>query len=504
MSSNNQVAIKVENLGKCYHIYNQPQDRLKQAIIPRLQSLIGKPPKKYFREFWALQDISFEVKKGETIGIIGRNGSGKSTLLQLICGTLTPTSGTVKTTGRIAALLELGSGFNMEFTGRENVYLNGAVLGLSKEEIDTRFADIAAFADIGDFLEQPVKMYSSGMVVRLAFSVQAMIAPDILIVDEALAVGDEKFQRKCFARLEELKSRGTAILFVSHSGPQIVDLCDGALLLEHGARLMYSQPFKVVRAYQKLIYAPPDQYSILMHEYRTADQLGDGKDSFEPTHLEVGFGDKRSTDQSGDTITNIGYVQSDNGVGGNQTTDKSVSESINNGLMELEIGSSNDGKEDYFDAGLVPETMVVYPLQGAEILSFQILSVDGHPVNILSSGKNYRFVVSGQFLSDSHNVYFGIHIRSISGTVITGQQYPEEGNFIELVRAGQSFRITYDFKMILLPGAYFVGGGVWSSNEPNCLHRILDALMFRIMPDQKMKSFGYVDASLTGPHLEIV
>jgi lipopolysaccharide transport system ATP-binding protein len=138
MSSNNQVAIKVENLGKCYHIYNQPQDRLKQAIIPRLQSLTGKPPKNYFHEFWALQDISFEVKKGETVGIIGRNGSGKSTLLQLICGTLTPTNGTVMTNGRIAALLELGSGFNMEFTGRENVYLNGAILGLSQEDIDAR------------------------------------------------------------------------------------------------------------------------------------------------------------------------------------------------------------------------------------------------------------------------------------------------------------------------------------------------------------------------------
>src|SRR5689334_10087247 len=253
------IVIQVKDLSKCYHIYSRPQDRLKQSVMPRLQQLVGRTPNRYFREFWALREVSFEVNKGETIGVIGRNGSGKSTLLQLICGTLTPTSGTVTTKGRIAALLELGSGFNPEFSGRENVYLNGAILGLSKEEVDSRFHDIAGFADIGEFIEQPVKMYSSGMIVRLAFAVQAMVDPDILVVDEALAVGDEKFQRKCFARIEELKNHGTSILFVSHSGPQIVELCDKALLLEQGERLMFNQPLQVVRAYQKMIYAPPDE-----------------------------------------------------------------------------------------------------------------------------------------------------------------------------------------------------------------------------------------------------
>ena len=206
------VAIKVDNLCKCYQIYDKPRDRLFQMLM--------RGHRQYYREFWALTDVSFEIKRGETVGIIGRNGSGKSTLLQMVCGTLNPTSGSIQTSGRIAALLELGSGFNFEFTGRENVYMNGSVLGLSKEEIDACFDDIAAFADIGDFIEQPVKTYSSGMMVRLAFAVQATIEPDILIVDEALAVGDEKFQRKCFARLEALKARGTSILFVSHSGPQ--------------------------------------------------------------------------------------------------------------------------------------------------------------------------------------------------------------------------------------------------------------------------------------------
>ena len=232
------IAIKVENLSKCYQIYNQPRDYLKQFIIPRLQRLIGREPKQYFREFWVLKDISFEIRKGETVGIIGRNGCGKSTLLQMICGTLNPTSGNVQTQGRITALLELGSGFNPEFTGRENVYMNAAVLGLSQEEIDMRFDDIVAFADIGEFIDQPVKTYSSGMMVRLAFAVQAQVLPDILIVDEALAVGDAKFQAKCFECLKQLKAKGTSILLVTHSSEQIVTHCSHAMLLNAGSVLV--------------------------------------------------------------------------------------------------------------------------------------------------------------------------------------------------------------------------------------------------------------------------
>ena len=232
--SSNDVAISVGNLSKCFHIYDRPRDRLKQFVLPRIQRFAGKKPKQYFREFWALKDVSFEIKKGETVGIIGRNGSGKSTLLQMICGTLTPTGGGIQTNGRIAALLELGSGFNPEFTGRENVYMNAAVLGLSKEEVDARFNDIATFADIGDFIEQPVKTYSSGMMVRLAFAVAIHVEPEILIVDEALAVGDIVFQMKCLDKMEEIRARNTTILFVTHSLEQIKRFCSSAIWLEHG------------------------------------------------------------------------------------------------------------------------------------------------------------------------------------------------------------------------------------------------------------------------------
>lgn len=227
------IAIKVENLSKCYQIYDTPRDRLKQFVAPRLQRLTGQNPKQYFREFWALKDISFEIKKGETVGIIGRNGSGKSTLLQMICGMLNPTSGSIQTKGRIAALLELGSGFNPEFTGRDNVYMNAALLGLSTEEIDQRFDAIAAFADIGQFIDQPVKTYSSGMYVRLAFSVIAHVDADILVVDEALSVGDAVFNQKCMRFIRAFQEHGT-LLFVSHDMGAIQNLCKSALWLSHG------------------------------------------------------------------------------------------------------------------------------------------------------------------------------------------------------------------------------------------------------------------------------
>lgn len=439
------IAIKVDNLSKCYQIYDKPRDRLFQMLM--------RGHRQYYREFWALKEVSFEVKKGETVGIIGCNGSGKSTLLQMICGTLNSTSGSIQTHGRIAALLELGSGFNPEFTGYENIYMNAAVLGLSNEEIDARFDDIVAFADIGDFIEQPVKTYSSGMAVRLAFAVQAVIEPDIFVVDEALAVGDEKFQRKCFARLEDLKNRGSSILFVSHSPASIIELCDKTLLLDHGTRLMYSSAPKAIRAYQKLIYAPIEEQKRLVQEYR-------------------------ATDHSGDNAESLSQVES--------------------------TIVPNEHLLDAFDPGLIPETTTVYPVQGAEIDSIQIIDTKGQIVNVLQPGENYQFVVSGRFLTNFPGVYFGIHIRTISGVVVTGQRYPEEGKFVEQVVAGKAFRMNFGFRMDVLPGVYFVGGGIWSAQEPSCAHRILDAIMFRVVQSKKQKSFGYVDSSTGEPLLEMI
>ncbi len=243
------LAISVQQLSKCYQIYAQPRDRLKQMLLPKLQRLSGQSSKRYYEEFWALKNISFDIARGEAVGIVGRNGSGKSTLLQLICGTLSPTLGHVETKGRIAALLELGSGFNPEFTGRENVYLNGAILGISQERLDERFSDIVKFADIGDHLDQPVKTYSSGMFVRLAFAVQMHLDPEILIVDEALSVGDQFFQAKCYAAIRNMMDNGTTVLFVSHSAATVKALCPRAVLLSHGELIVDGPASKVLDRY---------------------------------------------------------------------------------------------------------------------------------------------------------------------------------------------------------------------------------------------------------------
>jgi lipopolysaccharide transport system ATP-binding protein len=239
-----ETVISVRGISKLYRIHDRPQDRLKQMLL--------RGRRMYGREFWALRDISFELRKGEAVGIIGRNGSGKSTLLQIIAGTLAPSQGEVTVNGRVAALLELGSGFNPEFTGRENVFLNGSILGLSREEMQRRFDEIVAFADIGEFINQPVKTYSSGMMVRLAFAVQASVEPDILIIDEALAVGDIFFRQKCYQRLESLRARGASILLVSHSMPDIEQLCERALLLDHGGVLFHGAASEAVKRYYLL------------------------------------------------------------------------------------------------------------------------------------------------------------------------------------------------------------------------------------------------------------
>ena len=255
------VAINVDNLSKCYQIYNQPRDRLKQMIVPRLQRLVGQEPSQYFREFWAVKGVSVEIKRGETVGIIGRNGSGKSTLLQMICGIVSSTTGSVVTNGRVAALLELGAGFNPEFTGRQNAVLNAKILGLADGEITEKISAIEAFAEIGEFFDQPVKTYSSGMYVRVAFAVQAAVDPDILIVDEALSVGDAPFQAKCMSRLKNLKEQGTSILFVSHSISSVRQLCDRAIWLHEGEIVRQGNTAEVTGNYIQFVFGEDDIHS---------------------------------------------------------------------------------------------------------------------------------------------------------------------------------------------------------------------------------------------------
>lgn len=247
--ASDDIAISVRNLTKTYRLFGHPGDRVKQFFSLGLRQ--------YHREFPALKDISFDIKKGETVGIIGRNGSGKSTLLQLICGILKPTAGTVQVNGRVSALLELGAGFNPEFTGRENVYFQGALQGFTKEQMEELYGEIAAFADIGEFIDQPVRIYSSGMFVRLAFAVAIYVTPDLLLVDEALAVGDARFQGKCFDRIAEIRKRGGTILIVTHALEQVAHFCDRAILLDRGKLLADGKTASTLSHYLSILGGPP-------------------------------------------------------------------------------------------------------------------------------------------------------------------------------------------------------------------------------------------------------
>jgi lipopolysaccharide transport system ATP-binding protein len=246
-----EEVLTVQEVSKRYDIYERPQDRLRQLLPPRLRG-----GRRCFREFWALRDVSFGLRRGDALGILGRNGAGKSTLLEIVAGTTSPTSGTVSARGRVGALLELGSGFAPEFTGRENVRLNAALLGLSSLEIDRRFEEIAAFADLGEFMERPVKTYSSGMLLRVAFAVQTALRPEILIVDEALAVGDARFQKKCFERLAQLQKAGTTLLLVTHDSGTVVQFCTRAMILEGGRVYAAGEPQRITREYHKLLFGP--------------------------------------------------------------------------------------------------------------------------------------------------------------------------------------------------------------------------------------------------------
>lgn len=269
-----EIAIKVSCLSKSYKLYDNPVDRLRESLHPFR--------KKYHKDFYALNDVTFEVKKGETLGIIGKNGSGKSTLLKILTGVLTPTSGTISVNGKVSALLELGAGFNLEMTGIENVYLNGTLMGFSRKEIDARLPEILAFADIGDFVYQPVKSYSSGMFVRLAFAAQILVEPDVFIIDEALSVGDVFFQQKCYAKIRESISRGTTCLFVSHDTSAIMNLCTRAILLNDGAVDFIGNPKEAVSRYYAKIGSKRTSFD---DDHRSKELRGGDEIAFSPEEI---------------------------------------------------------------------------------------------------------------------------------------------------------------------------------------------------------------------------
>lgn len=447
-----ESSIQVQGLSKRYEIYAQSSDRLKQMVMPRAQRWLRQPERSYFREFWALRDINFNVRRGETVGIVGRNGSGKSTLLQIICGTLTPTAGHVGVHGRVAALLELGSGFNPEFTGRENVYLNAAVLGLRREEIDARFDDIAAFAGIGEFIEQQVKTYSSGMYVRLAFAVAINSDPEILVVDEALSVGDEAFQRKCFSRINKIRENGATVLFVSHSAGTVVELCDRAILLDGGELLASGAPKFVVSRYHKMLYVPESRADSVRDAIRQEHKLG-----FENS------------------------VVADNVID--------------------EVPVAEPADEAYLDEGLVPTSTLRYEHRGATLAALHIETVRGERVNVLTPGAEYVYVYTVSFQADAFGVRFGMLIKTVTGLGLGGASTATDAGGGLAVVAGEEFEVRFRFSAMLEPGVYFLNAGVTAAGPEGeiYLDRLIDGLMFRVMPDGNRLATGLIDFHVA-PH----
>ena len=438
------TAIEVKNLTKLYKLYDKPIDRLKDSL--------GLAGKKKFKEHLALNNVSLKVKKGETVGIIGTNGSGKSTILKIITGVLTPTSGEVTVDGHISALLELGAGFNMEYNGIDNIYLNGMMIGFSEEEIDKRLSAILEFADIGDYVYQPVKTYSSGMFVRLAFAVAINIDPEILIVDEALSVGDVFFQAKCYHKFEEFKKQGKTILFVSHDLSSISKYCDRAVLLNQGVLLGEGTPKKMIDIYKQVLVG---QYPLPKAD--VANLLDD--DEVRAAAAAAMGGADRGSDQAADESK--------------PSTQDSVSAAAEN-PDALEYGNG-----------------------AARITEYFATDNKGIRTNSIIKGTEFTVHMKVRFDRDVAAPIFAFTFKNIMGIEITGTNSMVEKAFLDPVKKGDEKEISFTQKMTLQGGEYLLSFGVtgFEQNDFTVYHRLYDVLNITVVSDKN--TVGYYDMEST-------
>lgn len=434
------IAISVRELTKTYRIFWHPGDRIKQTLA------LGR--QRYYREFTALKDVSVDIRKGDFVGIVGRNGSGKSTLLQIICGILKPTQGSVNVEGRISALLELGAGFNPEFTGRENVFFQGAVLGISKETMARRFDQIAAFADIGEFIDQPVRVYSSGMYLRLAFATAVNVDPEILVVDEALAVGDAGFRSRCFRRIGELRDSGCTILLVTHDMEQVLKFCNQAILMDDGEVLLTGTPELVAKHALVMLAAASDTRETVRQVLR---------------------GSRLTVRDENVTVSSIPTIEGE----GNSTS-----------VVEA------------YDPDFKSVAQIPYEPNGALIDAVQILCASGQRVNHLRSGHRYRCVFQIRFTKDAANVRFAFLIKT-AGLQDLGGAYsvPAPVDGIPNVCAGTSVEAEFEFNCVLNPGTYFLSVSLFGSlaGIEFALHGIANAEIFRVVDDAFHSGISSVD-----------
>ena len=430
------IAISVNDVSKMYKLYDNPMDRLKESL--------GLSRKKKYKEHYALNHVSFQVHKGETVGIIGTNGSGKSTILKIITGVLSPTGGEVSVNGRISALLELGAGFNGEYSGLENVYLNGSMIGFSREEIDAKLQSILDFADIGEFIHQPVKTYSSGMFVRLAFAVAINIDPEILIVDEALSVGDVFFQAKCYRKFEEFKEMGKTILFVSHDLSSIGKYCDRVVLLNKGEKLAEGGAKEMVNLYRR----------VLVNQYDDAD-LEEGAEN-----AEVGQDGQLTDGTAGENVS-----KKEHAGGG-----RAMKDSLNLNPKVLEYGSKL-----------------------GEIVDFAIRDDTGMITNVIEKGKEFSVQMKVRFQADVNDPIFAFTLKDLKGTEITGTNTMYEHTPVKPQKAGDVREITFKQIMPLEAGEYMLCLGCtgYKDGDFTVFHRLYDVCNLTVITDKK--AVGYFD-----------
>ena len=430
------IAISVNDVSKMYKLYDNPMDRLKESL--------GLSRKKKYKEHYALNHVSFQVHKGETVGIIGTNGSGKSTILKIITGVLSPTGGEVSVNGRISALLELGAGFNGEYSGLENVYLNGSMIGFSREEIDAKLQSILDFADIGEFIHQPVKTYSSGMFVRLAFAVAINIDPEILIVDEALSVGDVFFQAKCYRKFEEFKEMGKTILFVSHDLSSIGKYCDRVVLLNKGEKLAEGGAKEIVNLYRR----------VLVNQYDDAD-LEEGAEN-----AEAGQDGQLTDGTAGENVS-----KKEHAGGG-----RAMKDSLNLNPKVLEYGSKL-----------------------GEIVDFAIRDDTGMITNVIEKGKEFSVQMKVRFQADVNDPIFAFTLKDLKGTEITGTNTMYEHTPVKPQKAGDVREITFKQIMPLEAGEYMLCLGCtgYKDGDFTVFHRLYDVCNLTVITDKK--AVGYFD-----------
>ncbi|MCI6044176.1 ABC transporter ATP-binding protein [bacterium] len=435
------IAISVNNISKMYKLYDNPMDRLKESL--------GLSKKKRYKEHYALNDISFQVNKGETVGIIGTNGSGKSTILKIITGVLNPTQGNIEVNGRISALLELGAGFNMEYTGIENVYLNGTMIGFSKEEIDAKLQDILEFADIGDFVYQPVKTYSSGMFVRLAFAVAINIDPEILIVDEALSVGDVFFQAKCYRKFEEFKEKGKTILLVSHDLSSISKYCDRVILLNKGKKVEEGLPKTVVDTFKK----------ILANQYEEETE--------------------ESTERAEEVIT--------------EKREEGDAPAVHEGKAKKRSLIIQNWKKTF---ALNPGVLE-YGNEKAEIIDFYIVDQNGNVTNLIEKDTEFEIYMKVRFHDSVKEPIFAYTIKDIRGTDLTGTNTMYEHAPVTEKVAGDEQVVCFRQKMTLQGGEYMLSLGCtgYTTGDFEVFHRLYDVCSLSVMSAKN--TIGFFDIHST-------